>query len=170
MKLYLTVLLSVTCGTMWRVADSKRYGTVSLNVKEAPDRGNDPFEQFASFLIQSSKSDGAFDKYSNDEVRRSVKKLSAGQEALKTMDGAAHRLRSSFSDRWRDLHFESSVRIYQYFSSLRVVLVQISPNTSSLDSLPSCCLRSTSSLSVRYNKFMTGERKKLKVRMCSLSP
>ena len=118
MKLYLTVLLSLTCGTMWRVADSKRYGTLSLNVKEASDRVNDPFEQFASFLIQSSNRDGAFDKYSNDEVRRSVKKLSAGQEALKTMDGAAHRLRSSFSDRWEELHLKlqlDSVSITQVF-------------------------------------------------------
>lgn len=118
MKLYLTVLLSVTCGTMWRVADSKRYGTLSLNIKEASDRVNDPFEKFASFLIQSSESDGAFDKYSNDEVRRSVKKLSAGQEALKTMDGAAHRLRSSFSDRWRDFYLNpqlESVGISQVF-------------------------------------------------------
>ena len=98
-KLSLTVLISVTYGTMGRVADSKRYGAVSFDAKGASNRVDDPFEQFASFLIQSSESDGAFDKYSSDEVRRSVKKLSAGQEALKTMDGAAHRLRSTFSDR-----------------------------------------------------------------------
>ena len=99
MRLSITVLVSVTCGIMGRVADSKRYGAISFNAKGATDRVDDPFEQFASFLIESSKNDDAFDKYSSDEVRRTVKKLSAGQEALKTMDGAAHRLRSSFSDR-----------------------------------------------------------------------
>ena len=69
-------------------------------VVKSNERDDDPFEQFAQFIIRSAKKGGEIDKYSSDEVRRSVKKLAAGQEALKSMDGAAHQLRSTFSDRF----------------------------------------------------------------------
>ena len=70
-----------------------------MSEKGFTERDGDPFEQFAQFIIRSSKKGSDLDSYSSDEVRRSVKKLAAGQEALKSMDGAAHQLRSTFSER-----------------------------------------------------------------------
>ena len=59
---------------------------------------NDPFEDFAKYLLDSEKGDG-YEDYELKEVKRAVKKLASGQSAIKTMDGAAHKFRAAFSDR-----------------------------------------------------------------------
>ena len=84
-------------------------------VVKSNERDDDPFEQFAQFIIRSAKKGGEIDKYSSDEVRRSVKKLAAGQEALKSMDGAAHQLRSTFSDRF--VSFKPKDLVFRDFAS-----------------------------------------------------
>jgi hypothetical protein len=81
-------------GNHARTSTSKHVGGAASN------KPADPFEQFAQFMIQSSKKGGDLDQYNLDEIRRAVKKLAGGQEALKTMDGAAHQLKSTFADRW----------------------------------------------------------------------
>ena len=84
-------------------------------VVKSNERDDDPFEQFAQFIIRSAKKGGEIEKYSSDEVRRSVKKLAAGQEALKSMDGAAHQLRSTFSDRF--VSFKPKDLVFRDFTS-----------------------------------------------------
>ena len=99
-RFLLLLLTLLSCGNIAKVAQSKRFradSTADVGVRF--DENVDVFDQFAQFLIKSSKSSGEFEKYSSDEVRRTVKKLAAGQETLKNMDGAAHQLRSSFSER-----------------------------------------------------------------------
>ena len=89
----------LSCCSTARVSQLRKGRASSLSKEKVIDRDDDPFEQFAQFLIRSSKKSGELGSYSSDEVRRTVKKLAAGQEALKSMDGAAHQLRSTFSDR-----------------------------------------------------------------------
>ena len=99
-RFVLLILTLLSCGSITRVAQSKRFkadSTVDIGVRS--EKEVDVFDQFAQFLIKSSKNSDEFEKYSSDEVRRTVKKLAAGQETLKNMDGAAHQLRSSFSER-----------------------------------------------------------------------
>ena len=86
-----------------------------ISEKLSNERDDDPFDQFAQFIIRSAKKGGEIDKYSSDEVRRSVKKLAAGQETLKSMDGAAHQLRSTFSDRL--VSFETEDLLFEDFTS-----------------------------------------------------
>jgi hypothetical protein len=90
------LLIIMLCSSSAKINQSK---LLSSKGSIPPDREGDPFEQFAQFLIRSSKKGDELGKYSSDEIRRTVKKLAAGQEALKSMDGAAHQLRSTFSDR-----------------------------------------------------------------------
>ena len=91
------IALSFCCTA--KVSRSKLGRSSPVSIEKTVDRDDDPFEQFAQYLIRSSKKSGDLDSYSSDEVRRTVKKLAAGQEALKSMDGAAHQLRSTFADR-----------------------------------------------------------------------
>ena len=106
------VLIILSCLSAAKVSNLKRSKVSARAVVGGEDRSereSDPFEQMAQFLIQCSKkgkgkgkgkAKGELDGYSDDEVRRSVKKLAAGQETLKSMDGAAHQLKSTFSDRF----------------------------------------------------------------------
>ena len=91
------IALSFCCTA--KVSRPKLGRSSPVSIEKTVDRDDDPFEQFAQYLIRSSKKSGDLDSYSSDEVRRTVKKLAAGQEALKSMDGAAHQLRSTFADR-----------------------------------------------------------------------
>jgi hypothetical protein len=59
---------------------------------------NDPFEDFAKYLLDSEKGDG-YEDYELKEIKRAIKKLASGQSAIKTMDGAAHKFSTAFSDR-----------------------------------------------------------------------
>jgi hypothetical protein len=100
-RFLLLILTFLSCGNIAQVAQSRRFkadSTVDIGVRF--EKEVDVFDQFAQFLIKSSKDSDEFEKYSSDEVRRTVKKLAAGQETLKNMDGAAHQLRSSFSERY----------------------------------------------------------------------
>jgi hypothetical protein len=81
-----------------KTTSKKSITKVLLDDKSKEVKQSDPYEVFAQFLIQSSRKSGDFEDYSLDEVRRAVKKLAGGQEALKSMDGAAHKLRSTFYD------------------------------------------------------------------------
>ena len=83
---------------------------------------NDPFENFAKYLVQSSTGkdkNPELNKYDLDRIRRAVKKLAKSQDTLKTVDGAAHQFRSTFSG-------------------------------------------SSTSLTARFDKFMSGGQKKMK--------
>lgn len=96
----LLILTLLSCGNIARFAQSKRFKADSIvDIGVRIEYEVDVFDQFAQFLIKSSRKSDEFEKYSSDEVRRTVKKLAAGQETLKNMDGAAHQLKSSFSER-----------------------------------------------------------------------
>lgn len=79
---------------------TRSRSTATEGIADSQDRSNDPYDQFAQFLIHSAAEGDELENYTADEVRRTVKKLAAGQATLKTMDGAAHQLTSSFSDRY----------------------------------------------------------------------
>ena len=76
---------------------SKRVSTSSSSIDRDVD---DPFENFAKYLVQSSSGkdkNPELNKYDSDRIRRAVKKLAKSQDTLKTVDGAAHQFRSTFS-------------------------------------------------------------------------
>ena len=79
----------------------KKVPTTPVPVPDANGRSvDDPFENFAKYLVQSSAGKdrcAELDEYDADRVRRAVKKLAKSQDTLKTMDGAAHHVRSTFS-------------------------------------------------------------------------
>ena len=97
--------------------------TKKISTSSSIDRDvNDPFENFAKYLMLSSSGKDKnleLNKYDSDRIRRAVKKLAKSQDTLKTVDGAAHQLRSTFSG-------------------------------------------SSTSLTARFDKFMSGSQKKMK--------
>lgn len=95
---YLFLLVLVLLSNNAKTTKKKSITKVSMDYKSEEVKQSDPYEVFAQFLIQSSRKSGDFEDYSLDEVRRAVKKLAGGQEALKSMDGAAHKLHSTFYD------------------------------------------------------------------------
>lgn len=92
------IFVGVTMASTWCSALSKGiFPKFSSSLPVQSD--NEPYETVAQFLSRFGKGSG-LETYKHDEVRRAIKALSKSQSALKSVDGATHRFRNVFKERY----------------------------------------------------------------------
>lgn len=102
---------------------ARSYRFLSVRAGASPEvETNDAFAEIGQFLLRMAtkersgakkskkgkdrgkgKAESAWAPYEERHILRALNKLSAGQSALKSMDGATHRLRNAFSDKGSSL-------------------------------------------------------------------
>ena len=72
--------------------------TISLSNKAA-SKSDSPYSVLANYLLRNDRKSKEFIKYTQKEVESAIKRLSDGQKAVKSMDGAAHMFNSAISEK-----------------------------------------------------------------------
>jgi hypothetical protein len=83
--------------------ENSKQQVQSIRVKTKADIVIDDKETYrtiAEHVAKTSRKSKSNQIYSVDEIRRAIHTIAAAQKALKTMDGATHRIKSSLKSRY----------------------------------------------------------------------
>lgn len=79
-------------------AKSNGLKTASTFATNSHDENSDPFHQIGNFLLRGRNTE--FSQYTDTEIAKALQALASSQATLKSMDGATHQFRNTFSDRY----------------------------------------------------------------------